>query len=216
MPPEESMEFVRTLNQGVAGETLYYTNRNGKRVFAGYVKGRLSMIVFQRHSKVPIVYRGYRRARQGYDDDQASVRQNQMAINEAYNKNKMLKKKVPKSVAVGNRYESLKRKLAHSGQSMTRLVNRKQSSSEVAAAVRRRNIMVANKTNPYERHNGFTQKESRIAMAEREKQVDRLRIIKSSKAVASMLNVIKNAPLEASVVNIKDLGTTTPISVRRR
>ncbi len=176
---EESMDFIRTLNQGREGQTLYYTNRNGYKIFAGYIKGKVSIMVFNQYSRVPIVYRGYRRHRQSYDVDQASVEKNYNAINNKLN----AQSKKHKSVATTNRYESMRRLYALKGKAMPKII--RPNRGNMVVSVQNRNNYVAAKTDKFARKSYLNPKPSRIS---REKN---LKIIKNTSKVASVLRGLR-------------------------
>lgn len=120
-----------------------------------------------------------------------------MALNEAINKNKMLQKKKVKSVSIGNRYESLRRKMAASGKTLKPFINRKQTTRDMILSLKNRNRMVAAKQYEFARSNGFTHTESRISQNRQAKQAEKLKIIESKEGVAKIFKEMKQERMEA-------------------
>jgi len=181
--PEESLELVKKMNEGAQAKTLYYTNRNDKKVFSGYASGRLAMAVLQTSTKARQVYRGDRHQRQSDDGDETNVNKDNSYI------------KIPSS----NRYASMRRKMSEAGKTMKPLLNRKQSSAEIIQSIKRRDAQTANKEYKFARSNGFHYPESRIAKSVREQQENRLKVIKTDDGVTLTLGQVKEEePLETT------------------
>ncbi len=134
----ETIEFIKEINSGKSGQTLYYTNHNGYRIFAGYVNGKLSVMAFNKKSasKRPIVYR-------------ASIARTEQFHSSANGKtyatfkpSAYVAQKVHKSVSSSNRYESARRLFSSKGEELKPLrTTRTRQADSVQTIINRRKYM---------------------------------------------------------------------------